>query len=191
MPSQHVPPSQRKFPLDFMWLDGPSCWRSLIYLLSCRWWNTRDFKKCLQSFSSTSPRDMFVYKYKILLLSFSCSLHFYDSASGLLFLPFHSVLKWLWITLWYSLRNIRSIMSLLPYNNINNLRVYPKPVLFPCRRSRIHFPAGASQTRSSVNGRSTRFLFQPYCRYYQSLSTRLSQCIPITIFHSATLEPRP
>lgn len=50
MPSQHVPPSQRKFPLDFKWLDGPSRWRSLIYLLSCRWWNTHVFKKVLNVF---------------------------------------------------------------------------------------------------------------------------------------------
>lgn len=58
-------------------------------------------------------------------------------------------------------------------------------------RSLIHFPAGATQTRSSVNGQSTGFLFQAYCRYYQSRSARLSQCIPLTIFHSATREPRP
>ena len=43
--SLRVSPSQRKFPLDFMWLLGPSRWRSLIYLLSCRWWNTHDLKK--------------------------------------------------------------------------------------------------------------------------------------------------
>lgn len=83
-------------------------------------------------------------------------------------------------------------MSLSPYNNIHNLRVYPKPVSLQCRRRLIHFPAGATQTRSSVNGQSTRFPpFQPYCRYYQSRSARLSQCIPLTIFHSATREPRP
>lgn len=77
-------------------------------------------------------------------------------------------------------------MSLSPYNNINNLRVYPKPVSLPCRRSLVCFLAGAAQIRSSVNGQSTRFPIRSYCRYYLSPSARSSQCIPLTIFHSAT-----
>lgn len=170
MPSRHVSPSQRKFPLDFMWLDGPSCWRSFIYLLSCRWWNTRDYKKVL---TSTNSCVTFVHGNEtyIFWLSFACSLHFGASASGLLFLPFHPVLEWLWITQRNSPRNIRNIMSLLLYNNINNLRAYPKPVFLPCRSRRRHFPAGVSQTRSSVYPQSTKFLFQLSLLYYQSART--------------------
>lgn len=82
-------------------------------------------------------------------------------------------------------------MSLSPHNNINNLRVYPKPVFLLCRSGLIHFLGGAAQTRSSVSGQYTRFPFRSYRRYYQSRSARSSQCIPLTIFHSATREPRP
>lgn len=53
---------------------------------------------------------------------------------------------------WYSRRDVRSMMSLSPQNNINNLRVQPGHVALPCGRSLIHFPAGATQTRSSGGG---------------------------------------
>lgn len=190
MPSLHVPPSQRKFPLDFMWLVGASRWRSLIYLLSCRWWNTHDLKSVQNPFHQQDPASRLPANTRLSFSFFHYSLHFYDGACGLLLSPIHPAQERLWIT-WYSLRNIRSIMSLWPYNNINNLRVYPKHVSLSCRSSLIHFSTGAPHSRSSVNGQSTRLPFQLYCRYYQSGSARLSLCIPLTIFHSATREPRP
>lgn len=78
-------------------------------------------------------------------------------------------------------------MSLWPCNSINNLRVYPKPVAKECHPLPGRWHSDPVLAERSVHLIQVSTLLSPL-----SISERaLSQCIPLTIFHSARREPRP
>lgn len=137
--SQHVRVSWRKFPLDFTRLVGPALWRSLIYLLSCRWWNARDFSSKVYKASFINKYRTFVF---VAIWNFhvSYSPHF-TNIEFLFYICMKIAQTRLAInpTVIHFLRKIRNDMSLSRYNNINNLRVYYKPVCLLCRKEPVCF----------------------------------------------------
>lgn len=97
MPSQHVPPSQRKFPLDFKWLDGPSLaltqFNLPVVMSVMKHSRFRKSVKCVSTINpltTHSPENTW-----LLFLLFYYSLHFFSTVP-LFSSPFH--FEWLWIT---------------------------------------------------------------------------------------------
>lgn len=81
----------------------------------------------------------------------------------------------------YSLRRIRTKMSLSPCDNVKNLRVRPEPGPLS-QRTPVWFLAGTARTRVP---------FLRPCRRRESRCARSSRRIPLTILYSAAREPRP
>lgn len=186
--SQHVRVSPRKFPLDFTRLVGPALWRSLIYLLSCRWWNTRDFNFKKWPILSTSTGLLFL-SIKNFYLCYSSHftnielvLHWYENS-------FDSTVDKSYGRI---LHAKYAKMCRSPYNNINNLREYDNPGCLLCRKALARFLV-LHVNRYLVNGRVDQV--PVYLLFSLIIATiNLGQHVhrlPLTIFHSATRETRP
>lgn len=88
-----------EIPTGFQVACRTSRWRSLIYLLSYRWWSTVILQKYLKPFSPTSSRALARMTVKARLLFSLIILYALTTAPlGFLFLPFHPAIQWLWIT---------------------------------------------------------------------------------------------
>lgn len=78
-----------EIPTGFHVACRTSRWRSLIYLLSYRWWNIMVWKKCLQPCSPASPWLLNNCKHGTFIL-FHYSFHFTAAPLGFFILTFSS-----------------------------------------------------------------------------------------------------
>lgn len=184
-PSQPLLPSQRKFPVDLMWLVGPRA--DAVTFTCCHiedetsWFLTKVPLSVISNDSELNESRTLVFlSFRTL---FQTPLSFYSYLSIQ-----HSSGYELQSGILYA---IYAIVPLWTSNNIKYLRVYLKLVSLPCRGSVKPSPAAVTHTPAQA-GRSVHLVAGSAPSSLLSTPEHTFDTLyPITIFHSATRKPRP